>query len=177
MVGLRQPIGAAALRTVLDFLAHPFPKVRRITGERLFSTLMIFDDLFKTDAQPETSDHGQVSSGAGAEEAVPGGERPASWIQALREADPSETAVIGFFGCDPDGAMAILSSTAWDGDEADVVAARDVLYTMLGVAAPAARVGALRSDGERWGYPSQDSSTATAEGADSYLALVREVGY
>ncbi|KAA0174646.1 hypothetical protein FNF27_03769 [Cafeteria roenbergensis] len=177
MVGLRQPIGAAALRTVLDFLAHPFPKVRRITGERLFSTLMIFDDLFKTGAQPETSDHGQVSSGAGAEEAVPGGERPASWIQALREADPSETAVIGFFGCDPDGAMAILSSTAWDGDEADVVAARDVLYAMLGVAAPAARVGALRSDGERWGYPSQDSSTATAEGADSYLALVREVGY
>ena len=55
MVPLPQPVGAAALRTVLDLLAHPFPKVRRLTAERLFSALMVYEDLFRP---------GEASAGA-----------------------------------------------------------------------------------------------------------------
>jgi len=80
--------------------------------------------------------------------------------------------------CDLNAALEVLSETEWDGDADAAINSRDSLYVHFGVAMPSLRVGILRSDGTRLGWPS--SSTNDSSGADdhaTYLALVREVGY
>ena len=179
MVALPQPVGAAALHTVLDLLAHPFPKVRRLTGERLFATLMVFDDLFREGAAPEAGAEGEGEGGAAAASAAASGrEAQAPWLEALREMSDRGPEVVGFYGCDPDSAMAVLSATAWDGDEGEAATARDALYPAMGMTMPEARLGALREDGTRWGYVADAAGQGgSADGLDSYMALVKEAGY
>jgi flagellar motor protein MotB len=174
---LPQPVGAAALRTVLDLVAHPFPKVRRVTAERLFSALMVFDDLFHEEVAPPTADAADAKPAASAAESERAEVAP--WLEALREMSDEGPEVVGFWGCDADTAIAILSSVAWDGETEAVVAARDTLYEPLGLVPPTRRMGALREDGAgRWGYPDDSALVAgSGDALESYMALVQEVGY
>jgi hypothetical protein len=175
MVPFPQPVGAAALRTVLDLLGHPFPKVRRVAAEKLFSTLMVFEDLFHSEPMPDLPAASASAESSVAREAV------APWLAAIRELSKDEPAVVGFWSCNADEAMAILSSNAWDGPEEPVIAAREKLYVPLGLALPKVRMGAPREEGGRWGYPDTESDIHTGSAAHaaaaSYMALVQEVGY
>lgn len=80
-----------------------------------------------------------------------------------------------------DGALSLLTATAWDADLPAVLVARDALYPLLAVAMPAARSGAdpaiFGAKPSAGGGGGKGGAAGDGEDDGSYGALVREMGY
>lgn len=50
LIPFKEPVRGAAVLALLDLLGHPFPKVRKLTAERLYERLLTHESLFDEDS-------------------------------------------------------------------------------------------------------------------------------